>query len=246
MPNRVLKESICTSENIDKLPAFAETFFYRLIVNCDDFGRMDARPKVLAARLFPLKELRVNQVEDALRKLTLAELVTLYEVDGKPFLQLNTWDRHQQKRAQNSKYPGIEDATLVAGVSNCNQMKSSDIKCPRETRNENRETRIDIRETKEECADAPLSSSKRFSAPSLDEVRAYCEERKNGIDAEAFVDFYTAKDWMVGKNKMKDWRAAIRTWERRDDSSGAKPKKPAKSLEEEQRNKELLEKYRFY
>lgn len=55
---------------------------------------------------------------------------------------------------------------------------------------------------------------KRFVPPSVDEVRAYCEERRNGIDAQSFVDFYSSKGWMIGKNKMKDWKAAVRTWEK--------------------------------
>jgi hypothetical protein len=49
----------------------------------------------------------------------------------------------------------------------------------------------------------------------LDDIRDYCSERKNGIDAQAFIDFYAAKGWMIGKNKMKDWKAAVRTWEQR-------------------------------
>ena len=106
MPNRILKDSICTSENIDQLSAFQETFFYRLIVNCDDFGRMDARPKILASKLFPLKDIRSTQIEDALRALTSAELVILYNVGGKPFVQMKTWDRHQQLRAHRSKWDG--------------------------------------------------------------------------------------------------------------------------------------------
>ena len=52
MPNRILKESICTSESIDRLSWLEEVTFYRLIVNCDDYGRMDARPPILRARLF--------------------------------------------------------------------------------------------------------------------------------------------------------------------------------------------------
>lgn len=56
---------------------------------------------------------------------------------------------------------------------------------------------------------------KKFAPPSVDEVRSYCQERKNSIDAQSFVDFYESKGWMVGKNKMKDWKAAVRTWERR-------------------------------
>lgn len=67
MPSRIIKESICTSDEIDKLSAFAEVFFYRLIVNCDDYGRFDARPKILGSRLFPLRDVRENQVIDALR-----------------------------------------------------------------------------------------------------------------------------------------------------------------------------------
>lgn len=55
---------------------------------------------------------------------------------------------------------------------------------------------------------------KHFVPPSVEEVRAYCLERNNQINPETFVDFYTAKGWMVGKNKMKDWKAAVRTWEK--------------------------------
>ncbi len=55
-----------------------------------------------------------------------------------------------------------------------------------------------------------------FTAPSVADVREYCRERNNNVDAEQFVDFYSSKGWMVGKNKMKDWKAAVRNWEKRD------------------------------
>lgn len=57
---------------------------------------------------------------------------------------------------------------------------------------------------------------KRFIKPTADEVRAYCAERSNRVDAQAFVDFYEAKGWKVGSSPMKDWKAAVRTWEKRD------------------------------
>lgn len=69
----------------------------------------------------------------------------------------------------------------------------------------------------------PKGSKKKFEPPSVEEVRDYCQSRKgNTVDAQAFVDFYTSKGWMVGKNHMKDWKAAVRTWERsgRSDSGG--------------------------
>lgn len=52
--------------------------------------------------------------------------------------------------------------------------------------------------------------------PTLEEVRAYCQERGNNVDPERFYDFYESKGWMVGKSKMKDFKAAIRNWERDD------------------------------
>lgn len=58
----------------------------------------------------------------------------------------------------------------------------------------------------------------RFIPPTIDEVRAYCAERQNGVDPERFVDFYASKNWMVGKNKMVDWKACVRTWEQRNKS----------------------------
>lgn len=59
------------------------------------------------------------------------------------------------------------------------------------------------------------SNKKQFKAPSVGEVEAYCESRGNGIKAEAFVDYYETRGWMVGKHKMKSWQSAVRTWENR-------------------------------
>lgn len=63
---------------------------------------------------------------------------------------------------------------------------------------------------------------KRFSPPTIEEVRAYCNERGNNVDPEKFIDFYESKGWMVGKTKMKDWRAAVRNWERNSASKSSK------------------------
>ena len=54
----------------------------------------------------------------------------------------------------------------------------------------------------------------RFIKPTIEEIKTYCIERNNNIDAEMFYDFYESKNWYVGKNKMKDWKASVRTWER--------------------------------
>ena len=65
---------------------------------------------------------------------------------------------------------------------------------------------------------------KRFSPPSAAEVREYCRERENAVDAESFVDFYAAKGWKVGNAPMKDWKAAVRTWEKRESRAAPRAK----------------------
>ena len=59
-----------------------------------------------------------------------------------------------------------------------------------------------------------INNNKRFTPPTIEEVRSYCQERNNNIDPETFINFYESKGWYVGKNKMKDWRACVRTWEK--------------------------------
>lgn len=135
MPNRIIKESICSNEQINSLTPFEETFFYRLIVNADDYGRMDGRPSILRARLFPLKTIREDQIENALHSLATVELVYRYAVHGKPFVSLSGWERNQSIRAKKSKYPAPEDAdecnTSHTAESTCKQMISNEIKCSR-------------------------------------------------------------------------------------------------------------------
>ena len=59
---------------------------------------------------------------------------------------------------------------------------------------------------------------KVFKKPTIPEIQKYCEERNNGINAEAFYDFYESKNWLIGKSKMADWKACVRTWEKRNNT----------------------------
>ena len=127
MPNRIIKESICTSENIDQLTEFQEVFFYRLMVNCDDFGRFDARLKLLASKLFPLRDIPTEKIAETLDALRDADLIVVYEVKGHPYLQMKTWDKHQQGRASKSKYPSFAESVLHEDDISCNQLISDDI-----------------------------------------------------------------------------------------------------------------------
>lgn len=105
MPNRIIKESICTSEEIDALTPEQEVFFYRLMVVCDDYGLMDARPAILKARCYPLKAFEIKCIQAMLEKLDSIGLIRLYLSDGKPFLQVTKWEKHQSIRAKKPKFP---------------------------------------------------------------------------------------------------------------------------------------------
>lgn len=77
--------------------------------------------------------------------------------------------------------------------------------------------------------DSKEEKRKRFTPPTIDEVKSYCSERNNNVDANKFIDYYESNGWMVGRNKMKDWKAAVRSWERNNYGS---PKQQSHVVEE--------------
>ena len=81
---------------------------------------------------------------------------------------------------------------------------------------------LNTNQSKTKESNTEREKRKRFTPPTVEEVRAYCQERNNSIDPDAFVDYYTARGWNYGQGKpVADWKAAVRTWERRE----SKPKK---------------------
>ena len=125
MPNRIIKESVCVSEQIDELNWFEEVFFYRLLVNCDDYGCMDAREKVLAAKLFPLKVVRPAEIMKALSRLAEIGLIGMYEVEGHPYLKVLKWSDHQRVRVSKHKYPEPTEEQLNDICGNSRQLAAT-------------------------------------------------------------------------------------------------------------------------
>jgi len=111
MPTRYLKPGICDSEAVDRCSPLAECLFYRLLVNVDDFGRIDARPAVIRSKCFPLKDAICNKdVEKLLLELQANGLVLLYQSNGCAFLQMNKWDN--VPRSKESKCPAPPDICI--------------------------------------------------------------------------------------------------------------------------------------
>ena len=123
------------------------------------------------------------------------------------------WDRTcEKRRAAVNKRWAMQKHTSDTNVYTCIQTHTNDTDTVTDTDtviNNNIESSAKTGEKR-----------KRFTPPTVEEVKAYCEERGNNVDPQRFVDFYEMKDWMVGRNKMKDWKAAVRTWEKRDGDRG--------------------------
>lgn len=217
MPNRILKESICVSESIDSLSWFEEVLFYRLIVNCDDFGRFDGRTAVIKNRLFPLKDdLTLGTVKAAIQKLVSAGLVITYESMGKPYLYLPTWTAHQTVRAKNSKYPAPDSGNpshAVGAKSSeniCNQMKAD-------------APVFDIREsysifdTRDAGVDAPTRA--KTNQPTLEQVMEVAKLRGCPECAKPFFDYYAAAGWRDGEGKpVFNWQQKFVLWQMREEN----------------------------
>lgn len=104
MPTRYLRPGIRDSESIEQLSPLAETLFYRLLVTVDDFGRTDARPAMVKASCFPIKDsVTATSCRKLLDELRNAGLIRLYEANGKPYLELSKWDN--PPRAKESRFP---------------------------------------------------------------------------------------------------------------------------------------------
>ena len=198
MPNRIIKETIKSSPQIDSLSWFEEVVFYRLMVSADDYGCMDGRIVLLKNELFPTKDTVTKKaVEDAIERLVSAGLLCRYTANGMPYLFFPTWEKHQRIRNKHRKYPDplSSDSELL---SNDGQMTAS---CQSES-------------NKNPNIESNKNTNMRFAPPALEEVEKYCRERGNNVSAQGFIDYYSSNGWKVGKNAMKDWKAAVRTWER--------------------------------
>lgn len=84
--------------------------------------------------------------------------------------------------------------------------------------NDNVNVNVNVKSKGTSC-EVPSPKSSRFIPPTLAEVEAYCFTRNNSVNAQQFIDFYSSKNWYVGKNKMTDWRASVRLWESRSKTS---------------------------
>ena len=174
-------------------------------------------PKMLADEL----EFEESTVRLALEALEHFGMI----VTNGDFFIISGWQEHQniegldkireqnriRQKAWYDRQKGLPKPNVRPNI-NITQPNAIDIEEERE-----KEIDLDINNIGDSDESQPAKTApkrKQFIPPTVEEVHEYCCERMNNVNAEAFVDFYESKGWMVGKNKMKDWKAAVRTWEK--------------------------------
>ncbi len=106
MPNRVIRESILSSRQVEQLDWFQQVLFMRLILGCDDYGRCYAAPDRVRSYLFGISQgVTLEQVQDALARLEEVGLIVTYEADGEAYCAMPQWSKHQVCRTRRAKYP---------------------------------------------------------------------------------------------------------------------------------------------
>ena len=130
----------------------------------------------------------------------------------------------------NTISPTAEESTAKNPTTNINNINNNNIK-----NNSNKEYMCVQPEVDTTPKSTPKEKRTRFVAPTEEEVRQYCLEKDYTLDAQRFVDFYECKGWMVGKNKMKNWKAAVRTWVNKNQGVAKNRPKPQPEEPEEKR-----------
>ena len=231
MPNRVIKESICTSDKLNELTDFQFRLWVGLLVSADDAGRGDARPAIIRGRVFPLRDrITVKDVDVGLQALAASGCVSLYKVGGKPYYWFPTWAEHQRLDRAKPKYPSPEEADPEDdSAADCGELPQIAADCGLNTNTntkENTNTNTKGNSARNAC----------FAPPTIEELREFIAENGYSVDAQRFIDYYTANGWKVGRNPMKDWKATVRTWASRDSQQQAKTVRENPALQYAQRS----------
>jgi hypothetical protein len=194
MPTRYLKPGVRDSEAIDNLSPQAEILFYRLLVTVDDFGRFDARPAMIKAQCFPIKDsISISKCKDLLDELNNKGLIYIYEAGGKLNLMMCKWDN--VPRAKESKYPAPTDVCLHLHTS-VNQVNTDAPLTVTETKTETKTKTVEAPEgVSPEVWQDWLQLRKAKKAPVTQTVvnSATKEAEKAGMSLNAFLTIWCAR-----------------------------------------------------
>lgn len=193
---RMFAKTIIDSDSFLDMPMSTQALYFHLSMRADDDGFINNPKKI---------QRMIGATEDDLKLLIAKNFIIVFESG---VIVIKHWKIHNYIR--NDRYkPTVyqeekellnlkENGVYTLGIPNGYQMDTQ------------------VRLGKDRIGKVNNKEGNKFVKPTIEEIQEYCLERKNGINANAFYDFYESKNWMIGKNKMKDFKACIRTWEQRN------------------------------
>ncbi len=206
---RMFAKTIIDSDAFLDMPLSAQALYFHLSMRADDDGFVNNPKKI---------QRMIGASDDDCKLLVMKRFILTFESG---IIVIKHWKIHnyiQKDRYKETVYLA-EKSTLELNENNA---YTECIPNVYKVDTQVREVKvIDSQEKEKGKSEGKRTARSRFTPPTLEEVKAYCLERGNNVDAQRFIDYYTANGWKVGKNSMKDWKAAVRTWERSED------KKPA-------------------
>lgn len=204
---RMFDKTITNSDDFLEMPDSSQNLYFHLSMNADDDGFVNNWKSIMRM---------TGHKEDDLKVLTAKQFIIPFDsgVIVIKHWRINNYlrnDRYVETKFKDEKSKLMLDDNLVYQMDT-NGVHSID-------KNSIDKNRLEY---------------KSFKKPTLEEVAAYCNERNNGVNPENFIDFYESKGWMVGKNKMQNWKACVRTWEKKKKQESKVPEWFDKKFEVEE------------
>ena len=218
---RMFAKTIIDSDAFLDMPLSSQSLYFHLSMRADDDGFINNPKKI---------QRMVGASDDDLKLLVAKRFIIPFESG---IVVIKHWKIHNYIRSDRYKETVYQEEKAMLNVKENNAYTMLPLGIPTVNQTDD-EMETQVRLGKDRIVEDSLcmgaeaqtpKKSTKFIPPTVEEVAAYCKERNNRVDAGRFVDFYTTKGWMVGKNKMKDWKSAVRTWER-GNSSYQKPAAP--------------------
>lgn len=202
---RMFAKTIIDSDAFLDMPLSTQALYFHLSMRADDDGFINNPKKV---------QRMIGAADDDLKVLITKRFIIPFESG---IVVIKHWKIHnyiQKDRYKETIYK--EEKALLAEKEN-----KAYTECIHDVYTPDTQVRLgEVKLDKDSVVDdsgeeSPTTKTKRkrFTPPTVEEVQAYCRERKNNVNAQRFVDYYTANGWKAGRNPMKDWKACVRTWE---------------------------------
>ena len=219
---RMFAKTIIDSDAFLEMPTTSQLLYFHLAMRADDDGFVN-KPKSLMRM--------VGCKDDDLKLLFVKKFLIPFESGVvvikhwkiHNYIRKDTYTETKYKEEKSTLELDENSAYRIAETSPlqvCDESVTSPSTQDRVGKDRIGKERLGEDRIVDEDINVPTKPSKRFAPPTVDEVRAYCRERGNCVNPQRFVDYYSSNGWMVGKNKMKDWKAAVRTWEQKEKPQG--------------------------